>query len=287
MKTLNMYYANLGNMGDQLNKLIVEEIFDCKVKRHTYLTATVSGIGSGLGQFIPHGNVVMQFIERVTGLLFPDVTIWGSGFYNYSKQDKSFYRKNIKFAAVRGELSKQRVEKILGHKTNIPTGDAGILAPCLIHQEEEKKYEVGIIAHMNELVNDMDTINRIAANYHNSKVIKVTDDPLTVVREIAQCKVIISSSLHGLIVADGFGIPNAHIVITEKLGGDGFKFDDYYSGYHVEHTFIDIRKETLPSIEEVIAHYKIPRSEVLKKQKMLIDVFPCEVKDNAVFDFIK
>lgn len=286
MKKVSMYYANLGNMGDQLNKLIVEELFDCEVKRHTYLTGKISGIGSGLGQFTLHGNWAMIIAERLAGMIFPNVTIWGSGFYHYKERDTSFYRKNIRFAAVRGELSRERVERILGKKMSIPTGDAGILAPCLLRNREEKIYDVGIIPHMNELKNDMRTIQKIAASYSNSIIINVTDNPLEVVKQIAQCRIIVSSSLHGLIVADGFGIPNAHIVITDKLGGDGFKFDDYYSGYGLKHEYIDIRRANLPSTDQVVNNYRITKDMVQDKQKMLISVFPMEAK-NEVLGFIE
>ena len=156
----------------------------------------------------------------------------------------------------------------------------------MLEDQEEKKYDVGVIPHMNELKNDMDTIQRIADSYTNSVIIKVTDDPLEVVRKIAQCCIIVSSSLHGLIVADGFGIPNVHIVITDKLGGDGFKFDDYYSGYGLKHEYVDIRKENLPSIDRIMRDYKITKEVVKEKQKMLINVFPMEAK-HEVLGFIE
>ena len=131
MKSLKVYYAKAPNMGDRLNKMIIETLFGYKVKQHTFLTGELSGIGSGLGQFTLRENKIIALAERISGLLFPNVTIWGTGFICYKKQDTKFYRKNIKFAAVRGELSKRRVEGILGRQLTIPTGDAGILANYL------------------------------------------------------------------------------------------------------------------------------------------------------------
>lgn len=274
-KKQKVYYANLGNMGDQLNKLIIEKLFGYPVVRHTYLTGNISGIGSGLGQFTLHGNMIMRCAERFFGMLFPNVTIWGSGFYRYQKKDFKFYRRNTKFAAVRGELSKQRVEAVLGHHISAVTADAGILAPYLFDDPIEKKYKVGIIPHMNELTGrDWEFLEKVRDHYDNSIIINVTDDPLQVVRQIAECEVIISSSLHGLIVADGFHIPNRHIIVTEKLGGDGFKFDDYYSAYGLEHKFTDLRKEELPSVEQVIGWYAVSADVVEMKKQQLIECFP-------------
>ena len=271
---IKLYYADIPNMGDRLNKLIVEELFHCKVVRHTYLTGEVSGIGSGLGQFTLHGNAVMRVCEKIMGYLFPNVSIWGSGFYYYSKVDEPFYRKNIRFCAVRGELSRKRVIKLLGHNEDILTADAGILAPCLIKEPIIKKYDIGIIPHMNEMRYEKDYFVRLAGEYPNSILINVEDDCMTVIKQISQCKAVLSSSLHGLIVADGFHIPNRHIYVTDRLGGDGFKFDDYYSAYGMEHEFTNLNTQKIPSLEEIMQWYKVPEVLVEEKKKALIECFP-------------
>jgi pyruvyltransferase len=43
-----------------------------------------------------------------------------------------------------------------------------------------------------------------------------------------ECEKIISSSLHGLIISDAYGIPNARVNVSNKLFGGDFKFIDYY-----------------------------------------------------------
>ncbi len=54
--------------------------------------------------------------------------------------------------------------------------------------------------------------------------------PLEVVAEIGACKRIVTSSLHGMITADAFGIPRrveiSPALLNETEGGD-FKFRDY------------------------------------------------------------
>jgi hypothetical protein len=49
-----------------------------------------------------------------------------------------------------------------------------------------------------------------------------------VVEAITACHAILSSSLHGLIVAEAYGVPAAWMTITDKVKGGGFKFCDYY-----------------------------------------------------------
>ncbi len=98
--------------------------------------------------------------------------------------------------------------------------------------------------------------------------------PSAVIKQIAECECIVSSSLHGLIIADSLGIPNIHVKVTNNLLGDGFKFDDYYSAYHLPHTLIDIYKDKLPTIEWINKHYQITSEMVDVKKQAMIKSFP-------------
>jgi len=44
---------------------------------------------------------------------------------------------------------------------------------------------------------------------------------------ISACDVIVSSSLHGLIVADAYVVPSRWVAPENSIKGDGFKFRDY------------------------------------------------------------
>jgi hypothetical protein len=48
------------------------------------------------------------------------------------------------------------------------------------------------------------------------------------VNQLTSCEAILSSSLHGLIIAGAYGIPAARISFGEDIGGDGTKFVDYF-----------------------------------------------------------
>ena len=48
------------------------------------------------------------------------------------------------------------------------------------------------------------------------------------VLEVLACERVLSSSLHGLICADAYGIPNRRMVLRDELIGGDFKFLDYY-----------------------------------------------------------
>ena len=46
-------------------------------------------------------------------------------------------------------------------------------------------------------------------------------------------KMCIRDSLHGMIVADSFHIPNMHITLTNNMFGDGNKYNDYLSAFDI------------------------------------------------------
>lgn len=261
-------------MGDALNFLIFRKLFGYTPIRHTPITCSISGIGSGLGKFCYADKVWLRILEKISGFIFPNTYIWGTGFMEYRAIDRSFFRKNMKFCAVRGQLSKNRVEKIIGRTLDIPTGDGGILASELISSPIRKKYRVGIIPHIKE--QDEKDFKRLAEKFKNAVIIDLLEEPLSVVKKIAECEYIISSSLHGLIVADSFHIPNIHVKVTNNMLGDGFKFDDYYSGYGLEHK--QYREAEISSIEFIAKHYEIKSDEVEVKKQKIKAAFPFPIK---------
>lgn len=271
MKPKKVYYAQLNNMGDQLNKLIMQEVFGLEIVRRTPLTCELSGIGSGLGQFTYSEKKWLGYAEKIAGKLFPETYVWGTGFIQYGMENP-FYRSNMHFCAVRGELSKKNVEKILGKKINTVLGDGGILAAQTLRHKVIKKYTVGIVAHYKE--QNHPAFYKMANLFPDSVQISVSQSPEQVIKEIASCEYIISSSLHGLIIADSLRIPNIHVKVSDVMLGDGFKFDDYYSSYGLNHSFIEYSPDFYLSLNEIHEKYKITDDMVDKQKKDMYDAFP-------------
>lgn len=203
--------------------------------------------------------------------------VWGTGFINYSGADGKFFKRNMEFCAVRGELTRKNVERMTGKKMDIPMADAGILASELLKERPEVCYDVGVVPHLCDLKDP--AVEKLLASYDNAKFINVKDDPLQVVKEIAECRYIISSSLHGLIVADSLGIPNMYLVFGDRLLGDGYKFEDYYSAYGVEAQPRDLRTEKAPELTEIEEQYQILPEMVEEKKRQMKAAFPYPVKN--------
>jgi len=167
---------------------------------------------------------------------------------------------NALFLAVRGELTK----KLYQCSDSTVLGDPGLLADRLLTSIPPKKYRLGICLHESELDHELH-IGKFDTDT-NTKIIDPRRYPGDVLRDIAECEYIASSSLHGLIVADSFGIPCARILLSEGLisGGD-VKFDDYDSS-------IGIRRNKLVITDKVATDYLIdhtttPPKEILFQRK--------------------
>ncbi len=96
--------------------------------------------------------------------------------------------------------------------------------------EIKKEIEIspGVIPHYVDRNNPL-LRKFIEANRDSVKVIDVENDLHHVINEIHCCEHVVSSSLHGIIVSDALGIPNAWIKLSSAVIGDGFKFRDYGS----------------------------------------------------------
>lgn len=274
-RALKTYYAKLPNMGDLLNELIIRDIFNYDLVRHTPSTCELSVIGSGMDCFLKSTYMYPKFWsvwqEYQAKFSRERVNVWCTGFIYYERNTTGFYR-DMNFHSVRGKLTKARIEKMLNKSFDIPTGDGGLIASYLVKRPVEKKYKVGIIPHFAE--QDHVAFKKLKQKYPNATTINLREDPLKVVEKIAACELIVSSSLHGLIVADSFGIPNQWVIVSNKLKGDNFKFDDYYSAFDLKSNPLDLNKAEMPTINQIIDNYRVSPEMVELKKQQLLEAFP-------------
>lgn len=125
--------------------------------------------------------------------------------------------------ALRGPLT----AKSLKIKGDIVLADPGLLADELV-PFQEKEYILGLVPHWSDTTLEQ---NPIFLKYR-PKIIRVDDDPIKVITEISRCQKIVSSSLHGIILADAFGIPRRIEIPPRALShphqeGGLFKWHDY------------------------------------------------------------
>jgi len=149
--------------------------------------------------------------------------ILGSGFLN-EKNAKRLVRANI--LAVRGRLSR----KLLGLAKDVPLGDGGLLLPRFLEPRSTNKYAIGIVPHYSDTCDPR--LDTWLKNFGRKAIlINVRQPTQLVFDQICSCECIVSSSLHGLVVADSVGIQNLWIRLSDLCGNGEFKFHDYYSAF--------------------------------------------------------
>jgi pyruvyltransferase len=159
---------------------------------------------------------------------------------------KDYVFPNASILAVRGELTQNNLRL-----SSVKLGDAGLLMSYVFPQPVKKKYDLGIIPHFVD-ENDL-KIKLWRSRFANEKVLFINplEKPERVINKIKSCNHIISSSLHGLIIADAFQIPNNRFINRNTMPNDfyDYKFNDYYSSLGIRGTFIEIDgQETLEKL---------------------------------------
>lgn len=206
MKPLRLYWWNQStNFGDLLSPVIVHKMCNRQIIHSWPSKCELAAVGSiGTHLFLNYSGY-----------------IWGSGIIRSWEKTQPLLK--ARHCLYRGKISR----KILcGENSNVPLGDPALLVSKFSDPVKKPELDIGIIPHMSEInhgllhkflklgctiINPLDTVNRV-------------------IETLKRCSVILSSSLHGLIVADSFDIPNTHIVFDHPPDNSD-KYEDYYSAF--------------------------------------------------------
>ena len=192
------------NAGDELSPLIVERVSGRKVIYSAPETCHLVAIGS------------LAEVALRADRDWP-VRLWGSGFIG-DGPTLDYRHHQVLVDALRGPYSATRLGV-----DDVPLGDPGLLANLLLEGPMRKVRPIGIVPGYNELDLPIIEVWRSASD----AVISPHLPPAEFIDAIAECDLILSSSLHGLVIADGLGIPNAWVEVSDRVAGRGFKFRDH------------------------------------------------------------
>jgi len=144
--------------------------------------------------------------------------VWGSGIIS-----QELPIKKAKFLAVRGPQTRKFLLN-LGYEVPEIYGDPALLLPRYFNPTVNKKYAYGIVPHYN----DWNKVNSWFDDRQDVVIIDMmTNDVESKTKEFLQCERIISSSLHGIIIAHAYGIPAVWQKFSDKVFGDDIKYKDY------------------------------------------------------------
>lgn len=167
----------------------------------------------------PHYVMIGSIINKGT----PTSILWGTG--TYGTEGKSEVCADSTYTAVRGPLTRSKLGAAMAFGIKVPEvyGDPALLAPLYYFPNVKVTHEYGVIVRWRE--------RKWAAAHYGPQVKLIDfarDDVEGVIRDMLSCKKILSSSLHGLIMADAYGIPNAWLASRSPRGGE-YKFHDYFA----------------------------------------------------------
>ncbi|NGX17016.1 polysaccharide pyruvyl transferase family protein [Wenzhouxiangella sp. XN24] len=201
------------NFGDVLNPILINWITNRRVL-HTNPAY--------------YDGVYLSAIGSICQRARPNTIIWGSGFISESAAPLGAPRK---IHAVRGPRSRQIFDD-LGVSCPEIYGDPALLTPKFYKPPSTKSHKYGVVPHYTDLTSKF---IQECIRYPNIKVINpLRKNPLEVISDIVACEKIASSSLHGLIIGDAYGVETMWIEIGQMLSGGAFKFHDYYESIGIK-----------------------------------------------------
>ena len=189
------------NFGDELSRVVVEKIIRRSIQRGTLSTEDPL--------LLAVGSIVLHARDN-------DV-IWGSGIRENPKEIHKIFS-FLDVRAVRGPKTREILLK-MGIPCPEVYGDPALLIPYLFPEfkrAKEPKFDYIIIPNRGEIAGFLPYKNVVLPNRPWHEVLNM----------ILQSKLVISSSLHGLILAEAFHVPARLLKMTwiEDL----MKYQDYY-----------------------------------------------------------
>jgi len=205
-----------GNFGDVLNPYVVERL-------------------SGLPpRYVPAGDGILA-IGSIIKFAKAGTKVWGAG----TPRMTDNLSPAASYLAVRGPLTRELVLRS-GGDAPPRYGDPALLLPRIRPARSSKKYRLGLIrhgVHVDQPI-DLEDVREIS-------VLRIGYDEIEAfIDDVTECEAIISTSLHGLIVAHAYGIPARWATFggaPSQIAGDGTKFHDHFMALGIaKHDPIDL-----------------------------------------------
>lgn len=234
--------AKQDNWGDALNPVLISLISKKKTILDRYI------INYRYKPIYMVCGSILQYCDKSV------IEVWGPGFY--LPTDKIGIKPK-KVHAVRGPLTRNLLLK-QGIECPEVYGDPALLYKNFYNPKIIKKYKLGIIPHFGDFNSPL--VNQFKS-YPEILLIDICGGINQVVDAICSCKYIASSSLHGLIIADMYGIPSRWIKFSDRKIGSDFKFGDYFLATKKENINPFILTNTI-EIEDIIESMYPPRLEI-------------------------
>ena len=247
------WYNDQLNFGDHLSTVVYKYMLSERGltessvidDRHTKHLMAIGSILGGSGDF--------------------DATVWGSGIRNFSSVKglciKRLYQK-LDVRAVRGPFTRDALVQC-GYKCPDVYGDPAIIMPRIYNPQIKNRKGTVLILHYLTDISAFDDLSNVT-------LLDIrTNDYKTFIDTIVSADRVISSSLHGIILAETYGVPA--VFLSKGIESEVLKFYDWY--YSTDRRDVKVAM----TIEEAMAMTPMPLPELSEMRQKLIDAFPYDL----------
>ena len=170
----------------------------------------------------PYAAGKLLAVGSVMAFSMPGDTVWGAG--TISPKDLGCGGRQMNILAVRGPHTREVLVRA-GMAVPKVFGDPAMLYPQIRPRSSglDTSHRWGVIPHYCDVGHSV--LEKWADE--GALIIDICAGREEFISQLLSVDRIVSSSLHGLIMADAYEIPNARITLNNKLYGGDFKFNDY------------------------------------------------------------
>lgn len=257
IEPLKLYYWPAPNFGDALSRDVVAHVSGRDVVQVAPKQAQLFALGSLM-------HVISKFWTDRSRPANPPV-LWGTGVLNpFWRRD---FLENVQVTLFRGPISAALMK--LKHKQ---FGDPGLLSPD-VFGPVARTDKVLVIPHHSQA--DDPEIAAMVASDPALTMIDPRQEAEPVCRAIAGASHVISASLHGLIVADAYGVPNTWM----DPGVQGFlKYHDYAASIGRK-MLAPVEIAEAPAAARAAKTHALPYADgIAAAREALLTTFPAQFK---------
>ncbi len=221
VEELGMWWDGRANFGDLIGPWLVE---------------TMTGKPIINARFAVTESAVLSTVGSIIHMITHDRTdVWGSGlmYPPTPRQIKRLGRlRDVRVHAVRGKKTRESLIQALGWDVPEVFGDPALLLPRYLQPEDgphtagtgAETAAISVVPHYKHAAKFMGKMTA------HTRLVDVHDDLRNVVSSIATSRACLSTSLHGIIIAQAYGVPWRWLKMEgHELQGGDFKFEDFFS----------------------------------------------------------
>jgi len=194
---IRAYWCNIPNVGDRITQYILSKVFNDTVE---------------LSETPPRWLISGSVLRWAK----PGDILCGIGSFDSDRKLEG----DVTAIAVRGPFTARKLS------TKVETfGDGGLLLPFFYKPDKERGDKLGIIPHYVDY-------KHVKENFGLFNVLDVRLPVEQFVDALWECRAVLSSSLHGIVLAEAYGIPAFRAYFNTSVNSYSieYKHRDYYAG---------------------------------------------------------